>query len=130
MDAAFGDAHMRANVVERFTRRGIERGSHRPAAALQLPRLSRGLPRCRHRARSVAAQRRPDDARRVVDGGSGGDADGEPCARPDVGQRADVPAAWPSLIAADSQAYIETVIALARMPEQLAEWRHGLSPPY
>ena len=30
------------------------------------------------------------------------------------------------LIAADADAYVETAVALARMPEQRAEWRRGV----
>jgi protein O-GlcNAc transferase len=125
MDAAFGDAHMQANVVERFARRGIDAdridlGTRRSFAdylaayrdidiALDPWPHSGGLTTLDALWMGVPVVTR-----------AGNHALGRTSASVltclHLGQ----------LIAADSHAYVETVMALARMPEQLAEWRLGL----
>jgi protein O-GlcNAc transferase len=125
MDAAFDEAHMRANVLERFTRHGIdpERIALRPAC-----RFSDYL--AAYREIDIALDPWPHggglttlDALWMgvpVVTRTGSHALGRTSASVltclDLGR----------LIAADSRAYIETAAALARMPEQLAEWRQGL----
>ena len=125
MDAAFGDAHMQANVIERFTRRGID-----PDRIVLRPRCNFSDYLAAYREIDIALDPWPHcgglttlDALWMgvpVVTRTGNHALGRTSAsvltRLDLGR----------LIAADSHAYIETVIALARTPEQLAEWRLGL----
>jgi protein O-GlcNAc transferase len=125
MDAALGDSHMRANIVERFASRGIN------ADRIDL------RPRCNFSG-YLAAYRDVDIAL-------------DPW--PHSGGLTTLDALWMGvpvvtrtgthalgrtsaslltclhlgeLIAVDAHAYVESVIALARMPERLAEWRLGL----
>jgi predicted O-linked N-acetylglucosamine transferase (SPINDLY family) len=125
MDAAFGDAQMRASVIERFTRRGIDADR----IGLQ-PRRSVSDYFATYRGVDIALDPWPHggglttlDALWMgvpVVTRTGNHALGRTTAS--VLTCLDLA----RLIAADSQTYVETVIALARMPEQLAEWRQGL----
>jgi protein O-GlcNAc transferase len=124
MDAAFGDAHMQANVVDRFTRRGID-----PDRIVLRQRCNFVDYLAAHREIDIALDPWPHcgglttlDAlwmgvpvvtRRGTHALGRTSASVLTCL--DLGR----------LVAADSAAYIETVVALARMPEQRAEWRRG-----
>jgi protein O-GlcNAc transferase len=125
MDAAFGDAHMQANVLDRFARRGIgaDRIDLRPrrnfsdylAAYRDVDIALDPWPHCGGLTTLDALWMGVPVVTRM-----GHHALGRTSASLltclDLGR----------LIAADSHAYVETVMALARMPEQLAEWRLGL----
>jgi predicted O-linked N-acetylglucosamine transferase (SPINDLY family) len=125
MDAAFGDAYMQADLVERFTRRGID-----PERIALRPRCSFAGYLAAYRDIDIALDPWPH-------GGGVTTLDALWMGVPVVTRLGNHPLGRTSaslltclrldrLIAADAHAYAETVIALARMPEQLAEWRLGL----
>ena len=125
MDAAFGDAHMQANVIERFTRRGID-----PDRIALRPRCGFSDYLAAYRDVDIALDPWPHcgglttlDALWMgvpVVTRTGTHALGRTSASLlsclHLGQ----------LIAAGAHAYVAAVIALARRPERLAEWRRDL----
>lgn len=125
MDDAFGDAHMQTSVLERFTRRGVD------ADRLDLrPRRAFADYLAAYRDIDIALDPWPH---------SGGltTLDALWMGVPVVTRTGNHPLGRTSaslltclqlgrLIAADRHAYVETVVALARTPERLAEWRLGL----